>query len=100
MARGLASYLADRYEKLIPVWTLPLRPGASLPHLELGDRVTFSDSLNVSAARDGFITGILWRFDGAGYNQTLTLLDAEDLYSGGPYFVIGATALGSGEAWH
>lgn len=99
MARGLASYLADRYEKLIPVWTLPLRPGASLPHLELGDRVTFSDSLNVSAARDGFITGLAWRFDGSGYNQTLTLLDAESLYSGGPYFAVGA-ALGSGEAWH
>jgi len=100
MARGLASYLSDRYEKVIPVWTLPLRPGASLPHLELGDRVTFSDGLTVSTARDGFITGIRWRFDAAGYNQTLTLLDAESLYSGGPYFVIGTTALGSGEAWH
>lgn len=100
MARGLASYLADRYEKVIPVWALQLKPGASLPHLELGDRVTFSDGLTVSTARDGFITGIRWRFDGAGYNQTLTILDGEDLYSGGPYFVIGSTALGSGEAWH
>lgn len=100
MARGLASYLAARHEKIIPLWTLPLRPGASLPHLELGDRVTFSDSLSVSTARDGFITAISWRFDGAGYSQVLSLLDAENLYNGGPYFVIGTTALGDGEAWH
>lgn len=100
MARGLASYLADRYEKIIPTWELSLKPGASLPQIELGDRVTFSDGLAVSAERDGFVTGINWRFDASGYGQALTLLDAEDLYSGGPYYVIGSTALGSGEAWH
>lgn len=99
-AGGLASYLADRYRRMIPIWKLELGAGASLPHLELGDRVTFSDDRIVSTARDGFITGIDWRFDTGGLRQTLTLLDAEDLYSGGPYFVIGSTALGSGEAWH
>ena len=99
-AGGLASYLADRYRRMIPVWAVELGPGASLPHVELGDRITFSDKRIVSAARDGFVTGIAWRFDAKGYGQTLTLLDAADLYSGGPYFVIGSTALGSGEAWH
>lgn len=98
MAAGIASYLADRYGRLIPTWQLSGVPG--VPQLELGDRITFSDGRIVAAARQGFATGINWRFDDTGFWQTLSALDATNLYSGGPYFVIGSTALGSGSAWH
>ena len=98
MAAGIASYLADRYGRLIPTWQLVGVPG--VPQLELGDRVTFSDGRIVASERDGFTTGISWRFDESGFWQTLNLLDAEELYSGAPYFIVGSTPLGAGEAWH
>ncbi len=98
MAAGIASYLADRYGKLIPTWQLSGVPG--VPQLELGDRVTFSDARIVTSARAGFVTGISWRFDDTGYWQTLNILDATALYAHSDYYIIGSTALGAGRAWH
>jgi len=95
---ALAGFLRDRHKQLLPVWTIHGVPG--VPQLELGDRVTFRDPAAVSGSREGFVIRIAWEFAHA-FTQSIDILDAENLYPYGDYFVIGQTALGAnGRAWH
>lgn len=106
-AEFLATFLADRFKAIRPVWSIQNAPG--VPQLELGDRIGVSDGRTLTSEREGFVTGIqsTWttpQGDGAAqtpvFSQNIDVLDAAGLWPAATYFVIGATALGSGVAWY
>lgn len=108
-AAAMAAMMAARQGALQPIFTVRSVPG--VPQLELGDKITFSDSRAVSAARTGYILSIAQRFtmprgDGDAdaqepvFAQDMEVLDDANLFPAGTYFVIGTTALGSGVAWY
>lgn len=106
-AAFLANFLADRYEAIRPVWSIPNAPG--VPHLELGDRIGVSDGRGLSSEREGFVIGIntSWRTpqDGGASQtpvlaQNIDVIDATGLWPSGTYYKIGTTALGAGVAWY
>lgn len=97
-ATALAAFMADRCENMQRLFTLGKVPG--VPQLELGDRVTVSDGATVATGQEGFVIGIRWAANRVGYWQDLTVLDAEHLWPSDSYYVLGTTALGSGDAWY
>lgn len=71
------------------------------PALELGDRVQFNDARTLDTVHSGWIIGIQGKFTLTdGLRLDLRVWDDAGLISGSTYFVIGATALGSGVAWY
>lgn len=71
-----------------------LRNVAALPHLEVGDKVSFSDTRIIGATRTGYILGweLSFSLDG-GLLQSFTILDSANWFPPGNYFIIGASTL-------
>lgn len=89
----LAAMLCDWQDTPRLLFTLSGCPGK--PTRTLGQRVTVSDANSLSSNRDGFITGISWRYDSRGYTQDLELVDATSYYPYSAYFTVGTDVLGA-----
>jgi hypothetical protein len=88
----LAEFLRDRYES--PRLFFNVINGPGKPGRRLGDHVTLSDSVLMSASRDAYITSISWRWSVTGFYQDLELVDQTGLFPhAGNYFVIGTDTL-------
>jgi hypothetical protein len=88
----LAEFLRDRYES--PRLFFNVINGPGKPGRRLGDHVTLSDSVLMSANRDAYITSISWRWSVTGFYQDLELVDQTGLFPhAGNYFVIGTDTL-------
>lgn len=98
-ANRLLGYLVDRFSKAQIIF--PLRGVPGIPQLELGDRVAIDDgSGSLGNGREGYIVSIRGRGSSSGFTQDIDVIDSNSLWPDGNYFVIGQTALGSGEAWY
>ena len=100
LAEALAKSLLGRYQQLAPLWTLRDVPG--VPQLELGDRVQCQTSDAIGADVEGFVIEMTWEASASrGFMQSLTLLDAANLFPYTDYYVIGTTPLGAyGRVWY
>jgi hypothetical protein len=98
-AAALCEFLRDRYQLPRLSWVLRNAPGD--PTRRLGNRVTVGNADAMSANRDAFITGMIWRLGNHGFVQDLELIDAGSasdgtgLYQSDAYFVLGASTLGA-----
>jgi hypothetical protein len=94
-AASVALYMLHRSE--YPRLTFRLRGVPGNPARRCGDRVTLSDTVTMSAARDAFITAISWRLTRNGFTQDLECIDAANLapYASEGYFVLGTNKLGA-----
>jgi len=107
-AASLASFLRDKNERVIPVWTLS--SVAPMPAIQLGDRVTITDGLTVGSARDVLVRSITTSFrvpqstGGAGglfFNQTFDVVDATTIYAqDANYFYIGNAIATNKKVWY
>jgi len=77
-----------------PIWSL--RQVWGIPQLELGDRVQFVDTRSQGSGGpvEALVIGITWGDGGAGFVQTLRLLEIGDLAEYDDYFIIGVSSLG------
>jgi hypothetical protein len=96
-ARALAEFLTDTQELPKLEYVLTNVPGD--PARELGDYITINDDLVMSTARTAYITAISWTLGNQGYKQTITAIDAANVFKYTPtdYFTIGTDTLGGGK---
>jgi hypothetical protein len=92
--QALAELLAVRCRRVRPIWSL--RQVWGIPQLELGDRVQFVDTRSQGSGGpvEALVIGLSWGDGGAGYIQTLRLLEIGDLAEYDDYFIIGVSSLG------
>ena len=95
--KALAEFLRDVQE--LPKLEYTLSNVAGLPSRRLGDHVVIDDSQVMSAVRTAYLTAISWSYSQQGYRQTLTAIDAANVfkYAADEYFVIGTDTLGGGK---
>ena len=91
-ASTLSGFLVDRLDNPRITFNLQGCPGD--PSLDLGDRITVSDSISISSDKEAFVTGITWRFSGE-FSQDVEAIDATNYYAYGTadYFIIGTDTL-------
>lgn len=94
-ANALAEFLRDVQE--LPRLEYTMSGTLGVPTRELGDLVTIADDLVMSTARAAYLTAISWSFGKEGYRQTLTAVDAANVfkYSLAEYFIINTDTLES-----
>ncbi len=96
-AQATANGLLYRYKN--PRQVCELRGVPGLPYLEIGDRVTVTETAT-GINRDFFVVRIDWKYDRK-FTQDLTLIDIASIYEYSDYFLVGATALGAvGRAYY
>lgn len=89
-AVGEAAYQYRRY----PRQTVTIQGVPAIPHLEIGDRVTVTET-TTGISRAFFIVRYEWRYSaGDGFKQDFDLIDAVGIASYADYFRIGLSALG------
>jgi hypothetical protein len=96
-ARALAEFVKDTQE--LPKLDYVMSNVLGDPARELGDYITINDDLVMSAARGAYITAISWTLGIQGYKQTITAIDAANVFKYGPtdYFKIGTDTLNGGK---
>ena len=96
-AKALAEFLRDVQE--LPKLEYTLSNVLGVPSRELGDHVTIADDLVMTQARTAYLTAISWSFGKDGYRQTLTALDAANVfkYAASNYFVLDTDTLDDGK---
>ena len=93
-AQMVADFLLARFKD--PVQVIELRGVPARPWLEVGDRVTVTETLT-DIDEDYWVGKIQWRWNPKGtYTQDLTLMRIADMFSVEDYFIIGTSKYGSG----
>ena len=93
-AQMIADFLLARFKD--PVQVIDLRGVPARPWLEVGDRVTVTETLT-GISEDYWIGKIGWRWQPKGtYTQDLTLMRIADMFSAEDYFIIGTSKYGTG----
>jgi hypothetical protein len=93
-AQMIAEFLLARFKDPVQIITLAGQKG--YPWLEVGDRVTVTETLT-GIAEDYFIGHISWGWrPGAAYLMDLDLMRIADMFSATDYFIIGTSKLGTG----
>jgi len=90
----IGEFLKDRLDT--PRLKFMMRGVPGDPERNLGDLVTIDDDNIMSSSRTAYITEINFKADATGFEQTITALDATDLYPSSDYFVIGTNVCGDG----
>jgi len=92
-AQMIADFLLSRFKE--PVQRVSLKGVPARPWLEVGDRITVTETLT-DIDEDYFIVSIKWVFDGAGgYVQSIDAIRCSDLFPYTDYFTIGTSVYGS-----
>ena len=93
-AQMVADFLLARFKD--PVQTIDLRGVPARPWLEVGDRVTVTETLT-GINEDYWIGKISWRWSpGSTYTMDLSLMRIADMFELEDYFIIGTSKLGTG----
>ena len=99
-AQAVAQALAIKCRQLRSTWTLTGVEG--IPHLEMGDLITWQDRHEVTGETvAGFLIGSKLTWDpSAGFLQELTAVESANWFEYNDWYVIGETALGAhGRMW-
>lgn len=99
-AQAVAQALAIKCRQLRSTWTLTGVEG--VPHLEMGDRITWQDRHEVTGESvTGFLIGVRLAWNpSAGFLQELTAVESANWFEYSDWYVIGVTALGGhGRMW-
>ena len=92
-AQMIADFLLARFKE--PVQRISLRGIPARPWLEVGDRITVTETLT-DIADDYFIVTINWQFaPGAGYVQSIDAMRCSDLFAYTDWFIIGTSSYGA-----
>ena len=92
-AQMIADFLLARFKD--PVQVIELRGVPARPWLEVGDRVTVTETLT-DIDEDYWVGKIGWRWSPKGtYTQDLTLMRIADMFSAEDYFIIGTSKYGT-----
>lgn len=90
-AQAAAEFALARFKD--PVQRVRLTGVPARPWLEIGDRVTVTETLT-DIDEDYFIESINWTFDGRTYKMNLSLVRAADMFAYSDYFILGTSDYG------
>ena len=91
-AQMIADFLLSRFK--VPVQRVSLKGVPARPWLEVGDRITVTETLT-DIDEDYFTVSIKWTFDGgAGYVQSIDAIRCGDLFPYTDYFTLGTSVYG------
>ena len=91
-AQMVADFLLARFKE--PVQRISLRGVPARPWLEVGDRITVTETLT-DLADDYFIVTITWTYSpGGGYMQNIEAIRCSDLFEYDDWFIIGTSVYG------
>jgi len=94
-AQMVADFLLARFKE--PVQRISLRGVPARPWLEVGDRITHTETLT-DISDDYFIVTITWALSpGGGYTQSIDAIRCGDLFEYDNWFTLGTSVYGPGE---
>ena len=93
-AEMVGDFLLSRFKD--PVQTIELKGVPARPWLEIGDRVTVTETLT-DTDEDYWVGKVQWRWNPKGtYTQDFSLMRIADMFSLEDYFIIGTSKYGTG----
>lgn len=91
-AQAVAEFALARFKD--PIRRVRLGGIPARPWLEVGDRVTVTETLT-DIDEDYFIENMHWRFDGRRYTMDLDMVRAADMFPYTGYFIVGTSSYGT-----